>query len=107
MSEGAIERIGQEHVDTMALHLEQSGISDVALLEALELLPDLEHGSGDRSLDVRIRCHKCDEMIDDEEMMGSAFGHFYHDRCVPSLSDGTTPLAQYLTDLQIDRGEGL
>jgi hypothetical protein len=28
--------------------------------------------------------------------MGTAFGNFYHDGCVPGLSTGPMPLGQYL-----------
>lgn len=51
----------QECVDALSLHLEDAGIDEPALLEALVRLPDLEYGRGERPLDVDLVCHKCDE----------------------------------------------
>lgn len=90
----------QESVDELAILLEDVGIEKVALLEALEILPDLEYGRGDRSLDVAISCKKCDEEIGEEEMMGVAYGSFYHDGCVPGLHEGPLPLGQYLAGVE-------
>lgn len=92
--------LGQEHVDELSKLLEETPISTVALLEALELLPDLEYGRGERPLDVVIQCQKCDEAIEDGEMMGTACGHFYHDGCVPGLKEGPMPLGQYLAGVE-------
>ena len=94
----------QESVDELAILLEEVGISKVALLEALDRLPDLEHGRGEHSLDVEIVCHKCEEEIGDEEMMGVAYGSFYHDGCVPGLHEGPLPLAQYLAGVEVAEG---
>ncbi|ELY73259.1 hypothetical protein [Natrinema pallidum] len=88
--------LAQEQVDTTAVHLQESGIRDVAVLETLADLPDLEYGRGELPDEVVIVCQKCDDEIGDGEMMGAAFGSFYHDGCVPDVSEGPLPLAQYL-----------
>lgn len=93
----------QECIDELAIHLEKSGISEVALLKVLERLPDFEYGRGDRALDVNLVCAKCDEEIADEEIMGTAFGSFYHEGCVPRV-DGPMPAGQYLAGVESAEG---
>lgn len=88
--------LAQEQVDRTSLRLQECGICDVTVLETLADLPDLEYGRGELPDEVAIVCRKCDDKIGDGEMMGVAFGSFYHDGCVPDVSEGPLPLAQYL-----------
>lgn len=88
--------LNQEQVDLLASHLTDTLIYDVAVLEALRELPDIEYGRGEIPLDVPLGCQKCKDEIYDEEMMGTSFGHFYHDGCVPDVEEGPLPAAQYV-----------
>jgi len=92
--------LGQEHIDRLTLHLEETEISDAAVADALRLLDDLEYGSGQLPEDWLPHCHKCDEEIAENEMMGVAFGNFYHDGCVPSLEKGPMPCGQYIGGIE-------
>ncbi|PCR88630.1 hypothetical protein [Natrinema ejinorense] len=88
--------LAQEQVDRTSLRLQECGVHDVAVLETLADLPDLEYGSGELPDEVAIICRKCDDEIGDGEMMGTHYGSIYHDGCVPDVSEGPLPLAQYL-----------
>lgn len=89
-------RLGQEQVDRLSSHLEDTEISDVVVVDVLRELDDLEHGAGQLPEDFRPYCQKSDEEIVDGEMMGTRFGNIYHDRCVPDLSVGPLPLGQWI-----------
>lgn len=86
----------QQEIDRTAVHLQHSEITDVAVARMLKRLDDLEDGSGHLPNDWRPYCHKCNTQLEDTELVGIAFGNFYHDKCVPSLSDGPMPLGQLL-----------
>lgn len=51
-------KLGQEHIDRLTLHLEETKITDAAVADALRLLDDLEHGSGQLPEDWSPYCHK-------------------------------------------------
>ncbi len=89
-------RLTQEQIDLTASHLAKSEITDVAVANTLKALPDIEDGANEFPEDWRPHCQKCDEEIVDGEMCGTAFGNFYHDRCVPGLDHGPMPLGQLL-----------
>ena len=86
----------QEEVDLLSAHLETTEITDVAVARVLEKLDDSESGTGWWPDDWQPHCQKCKSQINDGELMGTAFGNFYHDGCVPGLSTGPMPLGQYL-----------
>lgn len=94
--------LNQEQVDLLASHLENNLIYDVAVLEALRALPDIEYGRGEIPLDAPLGCQKCDESIDDDEMLVTAFGNFYHSGCVPDGDGEPMPAGQYIAGV----GEG-
>lgn len=88
--------LDQEQVDLLVAHLKETEITDEAVGTALRDLDDHEYGSGVWPEDWRPYCQKCDEKIGEAEMMGVAFGNYYHASCVPSLQRGPLPLGQYL-----------
>ena len=96
--------LSQEETDLLADHLAGTAITDAAVANALRKLDDLDYGAGRWPDDWRPYCHKCDGQIAEDELMGVAFGNFYHDRCVPSLDIGPLPCGQYLGG--IDTYEG-
>lgn len=77
-------------------HLSETLITEEAVATAMRDLDDCEAGAGAWPMEVRIGCHKCEEEIDDSEMMGVAFGNYYHASCVPQVNRGPLPLGQYL-----------
>lgn len=77
----------QEETDLLTRHLLDTQITDVTVYRVLKKLGDIEDGAGTVPDDWRPTCKKCDEEIDHDEVMGTAFGHFYHRRCVPTLKD--------------------
>lgn len=93
-------RLTQEETDCLVAHLKRTEITDVAVANALKKLPDLDDGSGKWPDDWRPHCQKCDEEINDGEMMGTAFGCFYHGGCVPSVDNGPMPVGQYLAGVE-------
>lgn len=88
--------LSQEEIDSTVSHLIETEITNVAVARALKRLDDIESGSGELPPDWRPYCKKCNEQLEDNEMVGIAFGNFYHDACVPSLSTGPLPLGQLL-----------
>ena len=98
-------RLSQEETDLLANHLANTEITDAAVANALKKLDDLEYGAGVWPDDWLPYCHKCNECIEEDEMMGVAYGNFYHDRCVPGLKHGPLPCGQYLGG--IDNYDGL
>lgn len=88
--------LGQEEIDRTHLHLQQTEITDVAVARALKYLDDIEYGSGQLPDDWHPYCKKCNTELEDNDMVGTAFGNFYHDNCVPELREGPMPLGQLL-----------
>lgn len=91
--------LDQEQIDMLTAHLQTTTITDEAVGTALRDLDDIEDGAGNWPTDWRPHCHKCTEEIGESELMGVAFGNYYHKRCVPSLSKGPMPLGQYLAGI--------
>lgn len=91
-------QLDQEAIDLTTRHLMNTEITDAAVGRALKYLDDLEPGAGQLPPDWKPYCHKCNEQMQDNEMVGIAYGNFYHDRCVPSLSEGPMPLGQLLVN---------
>jgi hypothetical protein len=71
----------QEQIDKLVSHLEEQEIQDVALFEAMERLPDLEHGKGEVADDVGGVCVLCDEPLTGDDEAGERFGKFVHISC--------------------------
>ncbi len=73
----------QEEIDLLVSHVVETRIFDTAVADALLKLPDSEGGRGDVALGIEFGCQKCkDEIEPSEDTMVTAFGHFYHKRCV-------------------------
>jgi len=88
--------LGQEETDLLTRHLLDTDVTDVAVARALKKLDDIEAGAGNLPENFRPACQKCGEQMKDGDMVGTAFGNFYHDGCVPSLKIGPMPLGQLL-----------
>jgi len=95
-SAATLQALDQRQTDKLTAHLMKTEITDVDVARALKSLDDIESGAGNFPDDWRPYCQKCDEELEDSEMVGTAFGNFYHDRCVPSLDTGPMPLGQLL-----------
>lgn len=95
-AESVVRGLGQEETDLLTRHLLDTDVTDVAVARVLRKLDDIEAGAGNLPEEFRPVCKKCDEQMEDGEMVGTAFGNFYHDGCVPSLKTGPMPLGQLL-----------
>lgn len=75
--------LNQEEIDNVSSELTDGVITDMAVWSAVRKLDDIEAGAGDLPKDAVRGCQKCGEEIAGEHNLAKAFGHFYHEGCIP------------------------